>query len=190
MILRNKRLESYVHACYKTTTQQQIYQHFIQPVRGPKQWLHDTTCESVTEPKLRRPPGRPKKQRVKEADEAQNKSGAKWKKKGMVMYCSKCKQPGHNQRTYKGEVGANRPVRPPTIASVKPPSRTPKLQVRRATYNMVTSSSSLAICDTSSATAANVSATTSSSPFVFIPTTGHVMTVRSMPSSQEDNTGS
>ncbi|KAL4340610.1 hypothetical protein GQ457_08G023220 [Hibiscus cannabinus] len=65
MILRNERPESYVHACYKTTTQQQIYNHFIEPVRGPNQWLHDTTCESVIEPKLRRPPGRPTKQRVK-----------------------------------------------------------------------------------------------------------------------------
>ncbi|KAK8676660.1 hypothetical protein V6N13_142230 [Hibiscus sabdariffa] len=96
------------------------------------------------------------------------------------MYCSKCKQPGHNQRTCKGVVGANRPVRPP--------HRTPKLQVRRATGNMPTSSS-LAVCVTSSA-AADVSATTSSSPFVFIPTPGYVMTVRWMSSSQEDYTGS
>ncbi|KAK8578992.1 hypothetical protein V6N12_069328 [Hibiscus sabdariffa] len=50
-------------------------------------------------------------------------------------------------------------------------------------------SSSLAVCVTSSA-AADVSATTSSSPFVFIPTPGYVMTVRWMSSSQEDYTGS
>ncbi|KAK8692058.1 hypothetical protein V6N13_075540 [Hibiscus sabdariffa] len=90
MILRNERPESYVHACYKTTTQQQIYNHFIEPVRGPNQWLHDTTCESVIEPKLRRPPG-------------------------------------HNQRTCKGEIGANRPVRQPRVASARSPLRTPKL---------------------------------------------------------------
>ncbi|KAK8628204.1 hypothetical protein V6N13_063914 [Hibiscus sabdariffa] len=188
MVLRNERPESYVHACYKTTTHQQIYQHFIQPVRGPKQWLHDITCESVIEPKLRRPPGRPKKQRVKEPDEAQNKSG-------------------HNQRTCKRVVGANRPIRPPRVASVKPSLRTPKLQVRRATDNMPTSSShavcaisssaadvyattssSSTVCATSSV-AAYVSGTTSSPPFVFIPTPGYGMTVRRMPSSQEDNTG-
>ncbi|KAK9021278.1 hypothetical protein V6N11_011276 [Hibiscus sabdariffa] len=50
-------------------------------------------------------------------------------------------------------------------------------------------SSSPAVCATSSA-AADVSATTSSSLFVFIPTPGYGMTVRRMPSSQEDNTGS
>ncbi|KAK8538965.1 hypothetical protein V6N13_022112 [Hibiscus sabdariffa] len=127
MILRNERPESYVHACYKTTTLQHIYNHFIEPVRGPNQWLHDTTCESVIEPKFKRPPGRPKKQRVKEADEAK-KSGAKWTKKGLVMYYSKCKKPGHNQRTYKGEIGANRPVRKPRVAFARPPLRTPKLQ--------------------------------------------------------------
>ncbi|KAK8626734.1 hypothetical protein V6N13_134366 [Hibiscus sabdariffa] len=153
---------------------------------------HTYSCRkwdiTVIEPKLRRPPGRPKKQRVKEADEAQNKSGPKWTKKGLVMYCSKCKQPGHNQRTCKGVVGANRPVRPPRVASVKPPLRTPKLQVRRATDNMPTSSSP-AVCATSSS-AADVSATTSSSPFVSIPTPGYGMTVKMMPSSQEDNTGS
>ncbi|KAK9007531.1 hypothetical protein V6N11_074451 [Hibiscus sabdariffa] len=50
-------------------------------------------------------------------------------------------------------------------------------------------SSSPAVCATSSS-AADVSATTSSSPFVSIPTPGYGMTVKMMPSSQEDNTGS
>ncbi|KAL4302379.1 hypothetical protein GQ457_10G014110 [Hibiscus cannabinus] len=146
--------------------------------------LHPT----IIEPKLRRPPGRPKKQRVKEADEAQNKSGPKWTKKGLVLYCSKCKQPGHNQRACKGVVGANRPVRPPRVASVKPPLRTLKLQVRRATNNMPTSSSP-AVCAISSS-ATDISARTSSSPFAFIPTPSYGMIVKRMSSSQEDNTGS
>ncbi|KAK8639792.1 hypothetical protein V6N13_138161 [Hibiscus sabdariffa] len=119
MILRNERPESYVHACYKTTTQQQIYNHFIEPVRG------------------------------------------------------------HNQRTCKGEIGDNRPVRQPRVASARPLLRTPKLQVRRATGDMTTTSPSPAVC-----------ATSSPSPFVFIPTLGHVMTVRWMSSSQEENNGS
>ncbi|KAK8707860.1 hypothetical protein V6N13_058912 [Hibiscus sabdariffa] len=128
MILRNERHESYVHACYKTTTQHQIYNHFIKPVRGPNQWLHDTTCESVIEPKLRRPPGRPKKQRVKEADE---------KKISLLL-----------------------------------------VKDYMTTDDMTTTSSSPAVC-----------ATTSSSPFVFVPTPGHIMTVRWMSSSQEENNG-
>ncbi|KAK9006813.1 hypothetical protein V6N11_019144 [Hibiscus sabdariffa] len=51
-----------------------------------------------------------------------------------------------------------------------------------------TTSSSSTVCATSSV-AAYVSGTTSSPPFVFIPTPGYGMTVRRMPSSQEDNTG-
>ncbi|KAK8627768.1 hypothetical protein V6N13_135370 [Hibiscus sabdariffa] len=105
------------------------------------------------------------------------------------MYCSKCKQPGHNQKTCKGVDGANRLVRPPKVASVRPPLRTLKLQVRRATDNMPTSSSVADVCATSFAVA-DVSATTSSSPFVFIPSPAHGMTVRWMTSSQEDNTDS
>ncbi|KAK8618216.1 hypothetical protein V6N13_132217 [Hibiscus sabdariffa] len=112
-----------------------IYSHFIQPMRGPNQWVKDTSCELVIEPKLRRPLGRPKKKRAKEADEAQN-SGARWTKKGLTMYCSKCKKPGHNQRTCKGEVGSNKKR---TTTQTRGPSdshssiRTSKLQVRRAT---------------------------------------------------------
>ncbi|KAK8609720.1 hypothetical protein V6N13_093135 [Hibiscus sabdariffa] len=105
------------------------------------------------------------------------------------MYCSKCKKPGHNQRTCKGEIDANRPVRQPRVASVRPSLRTTKLQVRRATDNMATTSSSLAVCATTSSSP-TFCATSSSSPFVFIPTPGHVMTVRWIPSFQEENNGS
>ncbi|KAK8574072.1 hypothetical protein V6N13_097066 [Hibiscus sabdariffa] len=65
MALNNQRPESFVHTCYKSTTQQQIYSHFIQPMRGPNQWVKDTSCEPVIKPNLRRPPGRPKKKRVR-----------------------------------------------------------------------------------------------------------------------------
>ncbi|KAK8695591.1 hypothetical protein V6N13_000744 [Hibiscus sabdariffa] len=109
-------------------------------MRGPNQWVHDTTCESVIEPKLRRPPGRPKKKRVKEVDEPSNSTG-KFTKRGATMYCSKCRKAGHNQRTCKGEVGGNIPVNAPrgitnqrASASVSEPSASlPKLLVRRPT---------------------------------------------------------
>ncbi|KAK8486101.1 hypothetical protein V6N11_028570 [Hibiscus sabdariffa] len=62
---------------------------------------------------------------------------------------------------------------------------------------MTTSSPSLVVCATTSSSpivcattsSSLVCATTSPSPFVFIPTPGHVMTVRWMPSSQEENNG-
>ncbi|KAK8713342.1 hypothetical protein V6N13_148563 [Hibiscus sabdariffa] len=63
----------------------------------------------VIEPKFRRPPGRPKKKRVKEVKEPSNSTG-RFTKRGATIYCSKCHKAGHNQRTCKGEVGGNIPV--------------------------------------------------------------------------------
>ncbi|KAK8705433.1 hypothetical protein V6N13_049036 [Hibiscus sabdariffa] len=104
------------------------------------------------------------------------------------MYsCKKWDIIGHNQKTCKGEIGANRPIRKPRVASAGPPLRTPKLQVMRATDNMTTTSSP-AVCATISSSLV-VCATSSSSPFVFIHTPGHVMTIRWMPYSQEENNG-
>ncbi|KAK8670080.1 hypothetical protein V6N13_104841 [Hibiscus sabdariffa] len=108
----NKRPESFVDPCYRVTTQQQIYNHFITPMRGPIQWVHETTCEPVIKPKLRRPPDRPKKKRVKEVDEPSNSTN-RFTKRVATMYYSKCRKAGHNQRTYKGEVGGNIPVNAP-----------------------------------------------------------------------------
>ncbi|KAK8677079.1 hypothetical protein V6N13_142635 [Hibiscus sabdariffa] len=148
-------------------------------MRGPNQWVQDTTCEPLIELKLRRPPGRPKKKRIKEVDEPSNSTG-RFTKRVVTMYCSKCRKAGHNQRTWKGEIGANIHVNEPRMtsnqkggASVREPSTTlPKLLVRRPT--------------TSSA---------QTNPFFFIPTPRlkphptqqplSVMIIRWMPSSQE-----
>ncbi|KAK8672127.1 hypothetical protein V6N13_110501 [Hibiscus sabdariffa] len=180
------------------TLMEMIYSHFIQPMRDPNQWVKNTSCEPVIEPKLRRPPGKPKKKRVKEAGEAQN-SSAKWTKKGLTMYCSKCKKPGHNQRTWKGEFGSNQKR---TTTQTSGPSvshsyiRTSKLQVRRATTLslppvMPTTSASPHVMATSSSPP--VMPTTSESPqistFVFIPIPGNGMRVRWMQSLHADVNG-
>ncbi|KAK8690943.1 hypothetical protein V6N13_074467 [Hibiscus sabdariffa] len=184
MVQKNQRPESYVDHCFHITTQQEIYSHFITPMRGPNQWVEDTTCEAVREPKLRRPPGRPKKKRVKEADEPINSisSNVRFTKKWVTIYCSKCGKVGHNQRTYNGEVGANVPVNAPKRKQNQQSDtsiRLPKLQVKRPTTSP-----------------------SETNPFVFIPTPGlafhpttqqscptqqpeSVMTVRWMPTSQE-----
>ncbi|KAK8707832.1 hypothetical protein V6N13_058884 [Hibiscus sabdariffa] len=181
---KEERPESYVDHYYQITTQQEIYSHFITPMRGPNQWVEDTTCEAVIEPKLRRPPGRRKKKRVKEADESVNSisSNVRFTKKDFTIYCSKCGKAGHNQRTCKGKVGANMPVNAPKRKENQQSGtsvRLPKLQVKRLTTSP-----------------------SKTSPFVFIPTPGlashpttqqscptqqpgSVMTVRLMPTSQE-----
>ena len=59
----------------------------------------------VKPPHLRRPPGRPKKNRVREPDEP--KAGTKLGKTGTAKKCKKCGKLGHNKRSCKWEVGGN-----------------------------------------------------------------------------------
>ncbi|KAK8686423.1 hypothetical protein V6N13_125448 [Hibiscus sabdariffa] len=77
--------------------------HNVTFISDKQKWVEDTSCEIVIEPKLRRPPGNPKKKRVKEADEPLNSisSNVRFTKKGVTIYCSKCGKAGHNQRTCK-----------------------------------------------------------------------------------------
>ncbi|KAL4277876.1 hypothetical protein GQ457_03G014170 [Hibiscus cannabinus] len=61
-IERSNRIpDEFVDQCYKTSTQQEIYIHMVQPVRGQNQWTPDETCPPILPPILKRPPGRPKK---------------------------------------------------------------------------------------------------------------------------------
>ncbi|KAL4325824.1 hypothetical protein GQ457_11G025620 [Hibiscus cannabinus] len=115
MVLENLKPESFVHSCYKIETQQLIYK--------------------ILPPKLRRPPGRPKTKRKREADEAPQTSTSRFTKRGVKMYCSKCGKSGHNKRTCKGEVGANRPIPKPSKLAGRLPRvpRPHKLQIRMPT---------------------------------------------------------
>ncbi|GMI78131.1 hypothetical protein HRI_001482400 [Hibiscus trionum] len=106
ILMKEERPESYVDDCYKKITQQAIYSHLMNPVRGPDQWARQTYCEPILPPTIRRPPGRPHKKRRKEADEPII-HGVRVTKKGVTLSCSKCKKTGHNVRTCKGIVGGN-----------------------------------------------------------------------------------
>ena len=75
------------------------------PINGPDM------CEAiglapVEPPRIRRPPGRPKKLRRREPDEPRPQS-AKLSKRHLVMKCKKCGENGNNKRTCKGKVGGN-----------------------------------------------------------------------------------
>ncbi|KAK8576417.1 hypothetical protein V6N13_032339 [Hibiscus sabdariffa] len=84
ILMREQRPESYVDDCYKTKTQQAIYSHMIHPVRGPNQWIpHESSCLPIVPPPIKRPPGRPHKNRRKEADETTNPN-AKVSRKGFI----------------------------------------------------------------------------------------------------------
>ncbi|KAE8697122.1 hypothetical protein F3Y22_tig00110633pilonHSYRG00145 [Hibiscus syriacus] len=124
-------------------------------------------------------------------------------KKGMMMYYSKCGQPGHNQRSFKGIVGGNMP---PNSNSTRETNETmvESKHIRRKLHEKNYNNDYTIIkgCNITSTiiTSCNIKAPSSSQvepSFVFIPTPGHtfyttnhqtenVMTVRWMPPSQED----
>ena len=64
-----------------------------------------TRVPPMKPPHLRRPPGRPKKNSVREPDEP--KPGTKLGRIGTDKKCKKCGKLGHNKRSCKGEVGGN-----------------------------------------------------------------------------------
>ncbi|KAL4360525.1 hypothetical protein GQ457_04G013760 [Hibiscus cannabinus] len=152
ILMREHRPESYVDDCYKTKTQQAIYSHMINPVRGPNQWIpHESSCMPILPPPLKRPPGKPHKNKRKEADETTNPN-AKVSRKGLIMKCRKCGECGHNVRTCKGKVGGNRFVNYQTQASTE--TRQPKLLVKRS------------FCGTTKECATNTTAPTEEAPQV------------------------
>ncbi|CAN1121394.1 hypothetical protein LINPERPRIM_LOCUS2164 [Linum perenne] len=110
--------EMFLADCYSTKTYWKIYDHVMQPLDGLKEWSNHE-FEAILPPLLRVMPGRPRKKRVRGADE---KSGYKRKRKvytaaellardknnpaklskvGRVMSCGSCGKNGHNTRTCK-----------------------------------------------------------------------------------------
>ncbi|KAL4348850.1 hypothetical protein GQ457_17G019440 [Hibiscus cannabinus] len=131
IIMRGERPEGFVNNCYKTETQLQIYSNLVKSLRGPKQWPRHVTNEPILPPVIRRPVGRPQKNRRKEADEILTSTG-RMSKKGVVrMTCSKCGNSGHNKRSCKGVVGGNRHLASNSSA------RKPQRKIRRVANSIV-----------------------------------------------------
>ena len=71
-IITDKRQpEDFVHDYYRIETLKLAYEPIITPIPDSNLWVH-TEFDPIMPPKLRRPPGRPKKVRRKAVDEAQN----------------------------------------------------------------------------------------------------------------------
>ncbi|KAK8715877.1 hypothetical protein V6N13_043203 [Hibiscus sabdariffa] len=83
----------------------------------PYQWAPVTDMEPILPPIIRRPLGRPTKRRRLEPYEV---TKPKLSRRGMQANYTKCEKQGHNRRTCRGEVGANQPIRRPTLNSSKP----------------------------------------------------------------------
>ncbi|KAG5550083.1 hypothetical protein RHGRI_015138 [Rhododendron griersonianum] len=81
----------------------------IHPIRDQRYWEPDQ-FHKLDPPPLRRMPGRPRKNRRREADEAP--AGASHMKRSQTLRCTNCKEFGHNRRTcqrapVKKKKGAN-----------------------------------------------------------------------------------
>ncbi|KAK8661477.1 hypothetical protein V6N13_091079 [Hibiscus sabdariffa] len=115
--LNNLRPEHFVNECYHNSIQLAIYSNMITPIKGLYQWAPVTDMEPILPPIIRRPLGRPTKKRRLEPDEV---TKPKLSRRGMQANCTKCGKQGHNRRTCRGEVGANQPIRRPTLNRSKP----------------------------------------------------------------------
>ncbi|KAL4355209.1 hypothetical protein GQ457_06G006110 [Hibiscus cannabinus] len=91
-------------------------------------FLNHGTNETVIPPIIRRPVGRPKKNRKKEADEALTATG-RLGKTGVQMTCSKCGKTGHNKRSCKGQVGGNVPTSNGPRTKAAPTSNAPRRNI-------------------------------------------------------------
>uniref|UniRef100_A0A2N9HNE0 CCHC-type domain-containing protein n=1 Tax=Fagus sylvatica TaxID=28930 RepID=A0A2N9HNE0_FAGSY len=99
-----EKVDNYVDDCYKVPTYKTCYKRMILPINGSTMWAK-TRLPPMKPPHLRRPPGRPKKNSVREPDES--KAGTKLGRIGTAKKCKKCGKLGHNKRSCKGEVGGN-----------------------------------------------------------------------------------
>ncbi|XP_012844641.1 PREDICTED: uncharacterized protein LOC105964686 [Erythranthe guttata] len=99
-----QRLEDYTDKCFSREIYMTVYSHFINPVNHPDFWPEhlDATPKDLQPPTYRRLPGRPKKNRRKEAGEGQSQ------KISTVVRCKRCKGWGHNIRTCKGPTQSRR----------------------------------------------------------------------------------
>ncbi|CAH9130674.1 unnamed protein product [Cuscuta epithymum] len=92
------RPENYIHEYFTRDYFLRAYEYEINPMGGLDFWPK-TNDELIQPPLLKRPPGRPKKQRHKSSLERKDPHKAK-RKYGMIR-CGKCKQFGHNKRSCK-----------------------------------------------------------------------------------------
>jgi hypothetical protein len=99
-----EEIDNYVDDCYKVPAYKTCYERMILPINGSTMWAK-TRLLPMKPPHLRRPLGRPKKNKVREPDEP--KAGTKLGRTGIAKKCKKCGKLGHNKRSCKGEVGGN-----------------------------------------------------------------------------------
>ena len=92
----NKDPEEGVHDWYSQEKWFEAYQFSIRPVYGSNMWKR-TRDPPLLPPLMRTMPGRPRKKRIIAADE----NNSQITRRGRVMTCSNCQEPGHNKSSCK-----------------------------------------------------------------------------------------
>ncbi|KAL5573320.1 hypothetical protein UlMin_022917 [Ulmus minor] len=87
----------YVNQYYKKESMLKAYVHEQVPLPDEKDWPK-TGLRPITPPSSKRQPGRPKRIRRRESNEAAP-NATKLKRYNIKKFCTKCKQEGHNSRT-------------------------------------------------------------------------------------------
>lgn len=98
MIGQGIDVDQYVSDYFRKEKYEACYSHIIYPVNGQSLWTR-TEFTDLQPPPIKRQPGRPKKNRRKDADEKRDEQQLKRARYGMK--CSRCKAEGHNKSTCK-----------------------------------------------------------------------------------------
>ncbi|XP_071902604.1 uncharacterized protein [Coffea arabica] len=98
IIYRRENLEKYCDPLFTIEVYQRTYSGMINPVSDERNWpdMPEVTLATLLPPPLRRAPGRPKKNRRREADEDASLAQIGRSK---AFRCSLCQSYGHNKRT-------------------------------------------------------------------------------------------
>jgi zinc finger SWIM domain-containing protein 3 len=92
--LRGSNLEDYVHEYFSIAKFRVAYEGVIRPMTDKSQWVNVDLEFNVHPPLMKRPPGRPKKERIPGCLELRTRR----------QKCKRCKQFGHQERTCKASV--------------------------------------------------------------------------------------
>jgi zinc finger SWIM domain-containing protein 3 len=95
--IRGHRLEDYVHNYYSVSKFRVAYASVIRPMSDKSQWIKHDPGFKVYPPKTKRPPGRPRKERIHGCLEKRYKK----------QQCKRCKRYGHQERTCKNPLSGD-----------------------------------------------------------------------------------
>jgi hypothetical protein len=93
---KKEKPEEFCHGWLTIGSYNATYKHFVKPIQGIQYW-EKTEYVKLVPASVRRRPGRPKKQRRKDAFEEGPSNSKKMKRSYLVITCSRCSLEGHNK---------------------------------------------------------------------------------------------